>query len=120
MPQGCQYGPLDIFALVKQWMADPELSQPALLVLPQAFMVSVDRFIDSINLTAGSILAFPMCVYVWNAVATCTDWAPLDINRRGNDSACHGGGQQSCDSRRVGSYAWQATARRWTRSGPQS
>lgn len=34
LPAGLEPSPLDTFALVKQWMADAELSQPPLVVLP--------------------------------------------------------------------------------------
>jgi hypothetical protein len=69
VPAGCHPGPLDVFVLVKQWMADNVLSQPALLMLPQAFMPSVDRFIESASRAAGTL--FPAPCFQLNRIVCC-------------------------------------------------
>jgi len=54
VPRGVQHGPLDVFALVKEFMHDSELFQAPLLVLPGAFAGSVDQFFDNFNSSAGT------------------------------------------------------------------
>lgn len=45
---------MDVFALVKDFMHDNDLFQAPLLVLPGAFVDSVDRFFDNFNASAGA------------------------------------------------------------------
>ena len=42
---------MDVFALVKGYMSDTELSQPALNVYPEAFKDATGQFWSSVNLT---------------------------------------------------------------------
>ena len=45
--------PRDIFALVKEYMADTELSQPPLKVLPELFLDSAERGLEALSCAPG-------------------------------------------------------------------
>lgn len=44
---------LDVFALIKQTMAETALSQNALLILPQALLPQTEAFLNSVSLAAS-------------------------------------------------------------------